>query len=70
MANHKLKPSKYFVAASKASPTLSGETPLPMLVGSLPPALPPIIPETVLDHAFAEAPALLAPYDDLVCLRR
>ena len=55
-----LNRSRYFVATSTASSTLSAFVPFPMLVGAFPPALPPTTLEISLAHSFADAPCLLA----------
>lgn len=47
---------RYRVAASKASSTFFGLVPLPMLVGALPPALPPTMLETAVAQSLAERP--------------
>jgi hypothetical protein len=52
--------SRYLVATSRASSTFSGCCPLPIMTAPLPPALPPITPETAVDHSAADAPFLLA----------
>lgn len=54
--------SRYALAASTASSTLSTFVPFPILVGAFPPAFPPTTAETTFAHSDADAPDL-----DAVC---